>query len=280
MSVSPHRSLAGLWSNSPAAFRSRLYHPDRPAEPHLSLDLAFEALARAAQPAPPGLIPVTYVDDRSLACVVCQPEPGKPAGFEGSVIRWHLDPIPPEHQGALLDLDAWDYAQSLVAEAKHFDRGYKGMQQAAERYDQEYTKKQRLPKPETLRPFQLACQNVIVGLAAMRHDDITNAHLIEYWQFCDVPHVATSEGCRALCVLMLCDAFQAGGAMELNFERHPERRVPAALSRYGRTQGIRLGADMGGTSISPGEARELFVAVTPMAAELRQRVNALAAKAT
>lgn len=222
-------------------------------------------------------MPLTYVDDRSLACVVCVPEGGEAAGAEGTVVRWHLDDIPPRQQGRLLDTDAWTYAKSLVREASTYKSGLEGVRREAKEYHRSYTEKKRTAKPEVLRPFQLACQNVIIGLAAMRHDEVTNAHLVQYWQVCDVPHVATYEGCRALAVLTLCDAFQAGGTMELDFSRHPERQVPAALQRYGRTLGVELGEEIkGGTSVSPAEARELFLAVSPMPSDLRLRVEALA----
>jgi hypothetical protein len=49
-------------------------------------------------------------------------------------------------------------------------------------------------------------------------------------------------------------------------------RVPASLRRYGRTVGVELGATDRG-AISPAEARELFIAVTPMPDELRSRVE-------
>ena len=73
------------------------------------------------------------------------------------------------------------------------------------------------------------------------------------WQTCEVPHVATHEGNRALAALTLCDAFQNGGTMEIRFDRepgcrdngrriayhgHPEKAVPASLRRYGRTVGV------------------------------------------
>jgi hypothetical protein len=49
--------------------------------------------------------------------------------------------------------------------------------------------------------------------------------------------------------------------------------VPASLRRYGRTIGVALGADDPAV-ISPAEARELFLAITPMPSGLRSRVDA------
>ena len=271
--IVPSRSLAGLWQQQPTWSRSRLYHPTDPAEGHLSLAMAMRALSSAAQPAPPGLVPVTYVDDRSLACVVCTPEGGEPSGAEGSVVRWHLDNIPVAHQKQMVDIDAWEYLLSLADESRQLDVGFKGMLELADEYHENFTDRSRKPKSKDLRPFQLACQNVIIAMAAMRYDDRIDGHQVHQWLACDVPHVATNEGLRALSVLTLCDAYQAGGTMEIDFRRHPEGRIPAALRRFGRTLGVRLGDELGPKRISPAEARQLFLAVTPMPAELQVRAE-------
>jgi hypothetical protein len=257
--------LLRLWNNPPK-LGSRLYEPQGRTDSRMSLDAAMEALASSSHAVPPGLVPITYVDDRSLACVICRPKGGDPVGPVERVVRWHLDDIPAAHQAAMLDVDPWSYAGSLVEElGKTWQVGYDGMAKVATRYQNDFVGKGITPKARDLRPFQLACQNVIIGLAAMRYDAVIDGLMVEHWQTCDVPHVATNEANRALSALMLCDAFQAGGTMEINFARHPEHRVPAALRRYGRTLGIELGGEAPGqTSISPSEARELFLAVTPM----------------
>jgi hypothetical protein len=264
-------SLVRLW-RKPPKLGARLYDPEGPSTSRTSLDAALVALASSVQPPPQGLVPITYVDDRSLACVVCQATNGEPFRTPGQVVRWHLDDIPADYQAATLDVDAESYAGSLAEELGNaWQSGYDGMARLAARYQAEFVGKGATPKTHHLRPFQLACQNVIIGLAAMRHDAVIDGLSVEYWQTCDVPHVATNEGNRALTALMLCDAFQAGGTMEISFAKHPERKVPAALRRYGRTLGVELGAEVEGrVSISPFEARRLFLAVTPMPDGLRE----------
>ena len=264
-------SLVRMWS-SPPRLGSRLYEPEGRPDSTMSLGAAVEALGTSAQPVPSGLVPITYVDDRSMACVVCRPMEGDAFGPTGRVVRWHLDDIPVAHQAAMLDVDAESYTDSLVEEfGRVWQAGYDGMARVAARYQAEFVGKGVTPKAHNLRPFQLACQNVIIGLAAMRHDAVIDGLSVEYWQTCEVPHVATNEGNRALSALMLCDAFQAGGTMEISFAKHPEQRVPAALRRYGRTLGIELGGEVeNGASISPSEARQLFLAVTPMPDGLRE----------
>jgi hypothetical protein len=267
--------LTRVWNN-PRPIGWRLYDPGAPSDDPNSLDAALRVLASAAQTPPPGLVPISYVDDRSFACVVCRPVNGEPFRPVGQVVRWHLDDIPAAHQGALLDIDPESYVESLGEElGAAWQRGYEGMAKVSSTYQAEFIGKGVTPKAHNLRPFQLACQNVIIGLAAMRQDAVIDGLSVEYWQTCEVPHVATNEGNRALSALMLCDAFQSGGTMEISFASHPERKVPASLRRYGRTLGVSLGEKLpGGSSISPCEARELFRAVTPMTEGLREVVDA------
>jgi hypothetical protein len=159
-------------------------------------------------------------------------------------------------------------------------------------YQEQYLDHEKRPRDFIVRPVRIACQNVIVGLAAIAQDASFDGLSVVVWQTCESPHVAAHEANRALAALTLCDAFQNGGTMEIRFDRkarvkyegqnhsfehpesegHPGKGVPASLRRYGRTVGVELGADHP-KAISPREARNLFMAITPMPDGLRQRVE-------
>lgn len=242
----------------------------------MSFAAAVHTLLTSVIEVPDGLLPITYVDDRSLACLTVGDE--LPFGWEpGSVIRWHLDDIPVRHQARVLDTGLDSYIDSLVVETgAAWQKGLDGMAKLSTEYQAEFVVPEITPKAHHRRPFQLACQNVIIGLAAFQYDARIDGTSVAHWLTCDVPHVATSEGSRALAALLLCDAFQSGGTMEIDFSHHPEQAVPASLRRFGRTVGIPLGAETpGGASISPAEARELFWQVTPMPDALRRRARVL-----
>jgi hypothetical protein len=269
--------LRSLFSNPPSSLAPRLYLPSRPDDDPLSFGSALATLyEQSSIPAPPGLAPLTYIDDASFACVVLKDN--EVFGWQhGQIIRWHLGAIDTRFQGALLDADLDSYIRSLASEhGPAWQKGYEGITQLAARYRSEFVERDIIPKAHDLRPFQLACQNVIIGLAALQQDVRIDGLSVRYWQTCDVPHVATHEGNRALSALMLCDAFQAGGTMEVSFSSHPERQVPASLRRFGRSLGLDLGSELpGGASISPTEARALFWAVTPMPDDLRRRAQSI-----
>lgn len=262
------------------------------AEPWLvrsQVESIDEAFALLAPDAPENLLPIAAVDEESLACVVCAPAevPDDPAA--GLVVRWHLRDVDPVHQAALLDVGIVDYVQSLDEELAARPVGLaRILDEIGVAYHDSYISREKRPRDFVVRPIRIACQNVIVGLAGIAQDSSFDGLSVVAWQTCEVPHVATHEANRALAAITLCDAFQNGGTMEIRFDRqarlvvkgkpiayegHPEEgRVPASLRRFARTVGVVLGQE-DPSAISPSEARELFVAITPMPDDLRARVH-------
>lgn len=246
---------------------------------------AYELVSQCGAELPDYLLPLVIVDERSLACVVTRPEGGYEAG---EVVRAHLADVSPELQCLPLDIHPVAYVSSLDKELGARGEGLRRMlDEIGPAYQESYLDKEKRPRDFVIRPVRIACQNVIVGLAAFAQDSTFDGLSVLAWQTCEVPHVATHEGNRALTALTLCDAFQNGGTMEIRFDRgarlsyqgrrivydgHPERAVPASLRRYGRTVGVYLGEE-DPAAITPAEARELFLAVTPMPSELRARVD-------
>jgi hypothetical protein len=233
------------------------------------------------------LLPLCLVDEGSIACVAISDEI---AGLEpGSVVRLHLDgKVAAENQLRLLDIDPALYISSLEAELAVRKVGLdRVLDEIGPAYEETYLENEKRPRDFIVRPMRIACQNVIVALGAIAQDSSFDGLSAPAWQTCEVPHVAAHEANRALAALTLADAFQNGGTMEIRFDRpvrvthgeevltypgHPEGTVPASLRRFGRTVGVALGEEDPG-AISPPEARDLFLAITPMPAGLRARVD-------
>lgn len=247
----------------------------------------FDSLSTLHSVLPPTLVPLVVIDDVSVACLA-----GllieEPDTCPAPVVRYFVNGDPPEGQRArLLDIDADFFLSSWEQElASRHDGLCRVLDEIGPAYEETHLSQDKRPRDFVIRPVRVACQNVIVALAGFCQDSTFDGLSVVAWQTCELPHIATHEGNRALAALTLCDAFQSGGTMEIRFDRpsslqldgqrknydgHPERRVPASLRRFGRTVGVALGADDRG-SISPTEARELFLAITPMPQELRQRV--------
>jgi len=228
----------------------------------------------SAQPVDRDLLPVAAVDDRSYACVVCALAGDAPKPDLGAVVRWHLDDVPRRAQRQLLDVDVLAYFDTLLREELAREEGFAQLERLAEGYYTSHDRGAKLPRAHECRPIRLACQNVILGTAGFYYDARFNGLAVCAWQTCEAPHVAAHEGDRALAALMLAEAFRTGGTMEIRFDEHPERAVPARLRQFARTRGITLGAS-DACAITPAEARRLLQAVTPMPAELAARVRAV-----
>ncbi|MDQ6948618.1 MAG: hypothetical protein M3256_20760 [Actinomycetota bacterium] len=263
--------------------------PFEHAEPWLlrsAVSSTPEAFALLGQDAPENLLPFAVVDEASLACVVCAPTEMPDDAAAGLVVRWHLSDVAPSAQARLLDIGVVDYVSSLEEELAARELGLERMlDEIGPAYAQTYIAKDERPRDFVVRPVRIACQNVIVGLAAIAQESSFDGLSVVAWQTCEVPHVATHEANRAMAVLTLCDAFQNGGTMEIRFDKpawlrvdgkqikydgHPEEVVPASLRRFGRTVGAPLGRD-DPAAITPAEARALFEAITPMPRGLRNR---------
>lgn len=235
---------------------------------------------------PPLTIPLMTLDDGSVACLVGSPIGTAP--IAGPVVRWFLREVTDTEQAALFDLDARYFLASWVQELAAREAGLKRvLDEIGPAYEETYLDRDRRPRDFAVRPIRIACQNVLVGLAAVAQDSSFDGLSIVAWQTTEASHVATHEGNRALAALVLCDAFQNGGTMELRFDReahldmggrrvrydgHPEGRVPASLRRFGRSVGVLLGAE-DRAAITPAEARELFLAVTPFTGGLAERAS-------
>jgi hypothetical protein len=281
----PHQSLLDLWAGDlPSEVCDLVYRPEAAPGGH---DIAWaEALINESDwPLLPNLLPIMPVDERSFACVVLSDAHGPKLPGEGGVVRWHLDVKDNRFQAGVLDTDCKEYVWSVATELRHRKEGMKLIFAVGEAYQGAFLAKDKRPRDFIVRPVRIACQNVIVALAAFSQDSAFDGLGVVGWQTCEVSHVATNEANRALTALMLCDAFKNGGTMEVRFDRparatgmekeipgHPEGKVPAALRRFARTVGVE-GISDDATSISPVVARNLFRAVTPMPDDLRSRVD-------
>lgn len=292
----PPEGLADAYDGVPASIEDLLYRPGLTDGAPPSLEWAIAEANQSSWPLEPGFVPLMGVDEASFACVVATPIGAPLHRLHGQVVRWHLTTEKAERQSDVLDTSVEAYVQSVAEELAYRDHGFNRMvDEIGPMYETNYLSRDKRPRAFVIRPVRLACQNVIVGLAAFGQDASIDGLSVYTWQTCEVPHVATHDANRAMTALMLCDAFKNGGTMEIRFDRpgklpavelpngkslgpfeyagHPENgRVPESLRRFARMLDLPVGVD-DPCAISPREARDLFIAVTPMPAELRARVH-------
>jgi hypothetical protein len=257
-----------------------IYWPDGYANQANSLAFAQSLLSEGIWLPPPNLLPLLPIDDASIACALCMAideDDDDPDGVpeRAAVVRWHLGAIDEAFQGALVDTDAAAYLASVDEELAIRDKSLADVKGRAANYYRKYVATGKLPRDFVERPVQMACQNIVVGLATLRQDVTFDGLRVGYYLTCEAPHLATHEADRGLTALLLCDAFQGGGTMEVRFgDKGCGQHVPAALSRFARSLGTPVGLE-DPRAITPAEARQLFLAVTPMPDELRGRVTEL-----
>jgi hypothetical protein len=284
----PTSGLDRIWNSTSGGILEEFLFSPVPADGRRDVGWAEAFINDSEWPLLSNLVPLMPVDERSFACVVLSGAVGAALPGAGAVVRWHLDVKDERYQAALLDTDCLEYVRSVAAELEARDAGLtRVLDQIGPAYQETFLAHDKRPRDFVVRPVRIACQNVIVALAAFAQDSAFDGLSVVAWQTCEVPHVATHEANRALAALTLCDAFKSGGTMEIRFDRparvqvdgsfvtfngHPERAVPASLHRYARTAGVTLGAQ-DPAAISPAEARNLFLAVTPMPGDLRARVD-------
>ncbi|MBF6618770.1 MAG: hypothetical protein ITG02_00885, partial [Patulibacter sp.] len=285
-------------SDLPKRLPGVLCRPTDSDEP-FSIAWAERIINASDWPLLPNLVPIMALDERSFVCVVASSLDDDIAlPGEGAVVRWHLDVTKDEHQAAILDTNCLLYIESVAEELEAREEGLsRVLEEMGPAYELQYLEVERRPRDFVFRPVRIACQNVAVALGAFAHDSSFDGLSVVAWQTCEVPHVAAHEASRALTALMLCDAFQSGGTMEIRFDQrtrlradgttpksgqhvqvdktyhgHPERQVPASLRRFGRTVGVPLGQTHN-ARITPEESRRLFKAITPMPTALAMRVD-------
>lgn len=239
------------------------------------LSWVVEVLEDAVNPIPKNLIPIMRIDESSVACAVGlymgEVDADENAEYALKAVRWHIGRVPEQYQGELLDVDALLFLESTYKAIAKREENIDSVMRLAAKYHENVIANGARPKSTDLRPVQLACQNVIIGLASLCRDQFFDGLRVPAYTTCQVPHLAANEGDRAMAALLLCDAFQNGGTMEVRFGPHySETQVPPSLMSYARSQGVEIGYE-DEFAITPREARQLFLAVTPMPEDLEGR---------
>ena len=144
--------LRRLYAAPPAGSDELMYRPDLPASDPMSVAAAFSALQGSSHPFPANLVPLSPVDDRSIAAVLCQHTAFDGSRGLGFVVRWHMDDVPFEHQADILDVDAMTYIESVLAEGRARTRGLTGIESLTRRYREQHIRQTHRGETSVSRP--------------------------------------------------------------------------------------------------------------------------------
>jgi hypothetical protein len=162
-------SLVAAHAQPSSELRNLLYRPSLDPSRPPSLEWACQIIDACPWPLLRNLIPLLPVDEQSFACVVASPEEALGLPGEGAVVRWHLGVHRPEHQATLVHISTDLYVRSVAEELRARPVGLSRiLDEIGPTYKESHLKHGRRPRDYVVRPVRLACQNVIVGLAALR----------------------------------------------------------------------------------------------------------------
>jgi len=130
----------------------------------------------------------------------------------------------------------------------------------------------QIPRSHMWRPYRFCVQDVILGITVIRHDQRHNRLEADVFLTAEIPEYKTDSGCRALALILLSDAYQSGGSMEIRFTHNVEGGlVPAELCQMALTNGVELAHQAQG-GITPKEAKNLYMALSDFNEEVRERI--------
>ena len=140
----------------------------------------------------------------------------------------------------------------------------------------------RLPAPKEWRPYRMAVQDVLLGAVVIRHNTAKNNLQVDCCIIDNLEEYADHEATRFVTLFLLCEAYQCGGTMEIEFTREQGRKqhmVPGAIHALAQELDVQL-ASWGSGRISAAEARALFVALTPFPQAARESLALLTDEAS
>jgi len=126
-----------------------------------------------------------------------------------------------------------------------------------------------LPRQHLWRPYRFCVQDVVLGLTVFRHSRSKNHLEVDVFLTAAIPEYEADSGARALMLLLLSEAYKAGGTMTIEFSpRVEDGTVPVDVVRLATAVGVALEhIDEG--RIVPLEANQLFAALTGFSDQLR-----------
>jgi hypothetical protein len=221
---------------------------------------------------PSDLVPIEWLPERQLACVRVSGQAADPP-----VVLVDLDD-PATWASAQPTAGTFtEYAREFLAQAHDVRRirHFLAKQEAA--IDSGRRAKDQLPRPDDWRVYRFCSQNVIIAMPLLRFDRDRNALAVAACPITRLTQLAPDAPARAVCTLLLSEAYRAGGDLTVQFFAGAGRGarpapVPAAIVRWARRCGIVLEEE---GVIDAASAHELFAASVRVSDQMRDRLRAM-----
>jgi hypothetical protein len=224
------------------------------------------------------LVPIELREDGTFACLHCAPESSEDPTC---VVLLHPDTF---SEGQLLPAVADDFSSYVAQRLERSKWTRVGLRQLARhvhelhgRYGYDHADGGDLPRNHDWRPYRFCVQDVVLGMTVVRHLVDQNCLEVDVFLTADVQEFEAGSGARGLTMFLLTEAYKCGGTMEIRFTPNVEGgRLPIALQQLARQLDPPVERGRPAT-ITPEEARRLYLALTPFTPFGRDRLRALAA---
>lgn len=136
-----------------------------------------------------------------------------------------------------------------------------------------------LPRSKDWRPVRSCVHDLVVGLAAIRHDESFNGLDVDVFLCTDHPNYEPGHGVRALASLLLSDAYRNGATMAIRFTRYDGRkrtrvpeRIPRDLVGLAEQLGVNLARSQDGI-ITHDESLELYSLLVGLSSAVKRGIE-------
>jgi len=205
---------------------------------------------------PADLIPVERLPERQLACIRLDGRDDPP------VVIIDLDD-PGSWHDAQPAADSFSrYAQDFAEQAGAL-RGVMGFLHYTQReVDSGHRAPGQAPRPDDWRAYRFCSQNVVVSMLVLRHNRDDNVLDVGACLITALSRLDPDAPARAICTLLLAEAYRAGGDLTLRFVQGIRRgadrlAVPWPIMRWAERCGIEIDRDSG--LVPADAARRLFI---------------------
>ncbi len=159
-------------------------------------------------------------------------------------------------------------------------KGVDLFEQHVKAYDEEFRKRNKLPKNFDYRPYRWCSRDIVFSLLVVKHNRKGNYLEVDVCLISKPPQYVENSGARVALGFLLSESYKCGGSMEIVFTPNVEGgRVPAYICDLAIEMGIKLNYVPKG-HISPFEARQLYLELAGFSKEAKERIMKLALEGT
>lgn len=134
-------------------------------------------------------------------------------------------------------------------------------------------------KPRHWRVLRSCVHDQVVGLTAIKHNEVFNGLEVDVFICTDHPDYEPYHGVKALMMLLFSDGYRNGGTMAIHFTRYDHKtkkrvsdRIPIELSNIYKQFGIKINKTSEGV-ISHDDALRLFSSIVGISPKAQEKIN-------